>query len=154
MKAALSDEHSRGATMAKNVFSILLSLAFLANWAHADEGMWLFNHPPRDILKNKYSFDLTDEWLDRAMKASMRFPGASGAIISPRGLVATNHHVGSDAIQKLSSTGRDLYRDGFLARAPADELKCPGVELIVLQGIEDVTPRVQGAVQPDMTPTK
>jgi hypothetical protein len=131
-----------------------LALAVFASWSRADEGMWLFNQPPRDLLKNKYGFDLTDDWLNRAMKASVRFSGASGAIVSPRGLVATNHHVGSDTIQKLSSPGRDLYRDGFHARTPEGELKCPGVELIVLQGIDDVTARVQAAVKPEMKPAE
>src|SRR3954451_10405352 len=36
--------------------------------ARADEGMWLLNDPPRDHLKAKYGFDLTDAWLPRAQK--------------------------------------------------------------------------------------
>ena len=31
---------------------------------HADEGMWLFNNPPRKQLKEKYQFDPTDAWLE------------------------------------------------------------------------------------------
>jgi hypothetical protein len=145
---------NEGEFIVKHIGAALLSLTLFASWSSADEGMWLFNHPPRDLLKKKYDFDLTSDWLDRAMKASVRFSGASGAIVSPRGLVATNHHVGSDTIQKLSTSGRDLYRDGFQARSIDDELKCPGVELIVLQGIDDVTPRVQATVKPAMKPAE
>jgi hypothetical protein len=120
--------------------------------ARSDEGMWLPNDLPRELLKERYGFDLTDEFVTRVMAASVRFPSASGAFVSPEGLVVTNHHVGSDAIQKLSTQDRDLMRDGFSARTRADELKCPDMELNVLQSIEDVTDRVNAAVKPEMTP--
>jgi Peptidase S46 len=119
--------------------------------ASADEGMWLVNDPPRAKLKEKYAFDLTDAWLDRAMKASVRFNnGGSGGFVSPQGLIVTNHHIGADALQKLSKAGRDLLKDGFLASSRADELKCPDLELNVLQSIEDVTARVDSAVKPEL----
>lgn len=121
--------------------------------AWADEGMWLFTHPPRALLKSKYDFDLTDAWLERVQKASVRFNnGGSGGFVSPHGLVITNHHIGSDVLQKLSSKDRDLYREGFYAATRADELKCPDLELNVLEAIDDVTARVNQAVTADMTP--
>ncbi len=122
----------------------LLTPAF----ASADEGMWLVNQPPRELLKKKYAFELTDAWLNRAMKASIRFNnGGSGSFVSPNGLAITNHHIGSDALQKLSSKGKDLYKDGFYAKTLADELKCPDLELNVLQEIVDVTKDVQGVIK-------
>lgn len=133
------------------VFTILL----MGSWsmtAQSDEGMWLLTDPPRDNVKSRYGFDLTDAFVNRAMRSTVRFSGSSGGFVSPRGLVVTNHHVGSDAIQKLSSKEHDYLRDGFLARTEADELKCPDLELNVLQSIEDVTARVLGAVKPEMTP--
>lgn len=129
---------------------LLLALV-LASAVSADEGMWLFNQPPRQLLKDKYQFDLDDAWLTRMQKASIRFPSASGSFVSADGLCVTNHHVGSDAIQKLSTKEKNLYRDGFLARTRAEELKCPDMELIVLQSIEDVTDKVQGTVTKDMS---
>lgn len=133
----------------------LVSLTLLAWWVRADEGMWLFNQPPRELLKQKYNFDIADGLLDRVMKASVRFNnGGSGVIVSPRGLVATNHHIGSDSLQKLSKPGQDFYRDGYYAARPEDELKCPDLELNVLQSIEDVTGRVQEAVKPGMAPAE
>jgi hypothetical protein len=116
--------------------------------AFADEGMWLPNKPPRELLKSKYQFDLTDAWMDKVQKASIRFNnGGSGSFVSPDGLVVTNHHIGADALQKLSSKGKDLYHDGFLARMRDQELKCPDLELNVLEEIEDVTKQVQDAVK-------
>lgn len=116
----------------------------------ADEGMWLPTDPPRDRLKTVYNFDLTDDFMQKMMKASVRFGGASGGFVSPRGLVVTNHHVGSDALQKLSTQERDLLRDGFLARRLDEELRCPDLELYVLRSIEDVTARVNAAVTADI----
>src|SRR5206468_1459714 len=111
-----------------------------------------FNQPPRDLLKKKYNFDLDDAWLERAMKASIRFnSGASGSFVSADGLVVTNHHVGSDSLQKLSTDKKNYYRDGFYAMTRDKELKCPDLELNVLQSIEDVTARVQAAVKPEMS---
>jgi hypothetical protein len=122
--------------------------------AQSDEGMWLPNDLPKDLLKHKYGFDLTDEFAAKVRAASVRFPSASGAFVSPDGLLVTNHHVGSDAIQKLSTKDRDLMRDGFYARTRDRELKCPDMELNVLQSIEDVTGKVNAAVKPDMKPAE
>jgi hypothetical protein len=113
--------------------------------------MWLFNMPPSSLLKAKYNFNVTAEWLKHVQLASVRFGGASGSFVSPDGLVLTNHHVGQGAIQNLSTKDRDLMKTGFYARTRAEELKAPGLELMVLQEIEDVTTKVLDAEKSDMT---
>jgi hypothetical protein len=119
----------------------------------ADEGMWLLNNPPRELLQRKYHFTLDDAWLERVQKASVRFNnGGSGGFVSADGLVVTNHHIGADSIQKVSPKDRDYHRDGFQAASRDAEIKCPDLELNVLQSIEDVTARVQAAVKPDLAP--
>lgn len=123
--------------------------------ALSDEGMWLPNDPPRELLKKKYDFDLTAAWLDRATHGSVRFNnGGSGGFVSADGLIVTNHHIAADALQKLSGPGKDLFADGFVAKTRADELKCPDLELNVLQSIEDVTARVNAAVKDGMKPAE
>jgi len=131
----------------------LLALALLLP-AAADEGMWLFNKPPKDILLKKYGFAVTQEFMDHLRLASISFGGASGSFISPDGLVLTNHHVGQGALQNLSTKERDLMKTGFYARTRGEELKVPGMELRVLAGIEDVTDKVLGAEKPGMTPVE
>jgi hypothetical protein len=132
-----------------------LLLGLIAMPAYSDEGMWLLNDPPKKPLQEKYRFDLTDQWLEHARLASVRFNnGGSGSFVSPNGLLVTNHHIGSDALQKLSTPERDLFKDGFYAKTHADELKCPDLELNVLQSIEDVTERVNAAVKPDLKPAE
>lgn len=123
-------------------------LAFAAgSVARADEGMWLYSAPPRDQIKNKYNFDLTDAWLEHLMKSSVRFnSGGSGSFVSGDGLVITNHHVGADDLQKLSDEKHNYLKDGFYAATQADEKKCVDLELNVLQSIEDVTLRVNAAI--------
>jgi Peptidase S46 len=134
----------------RTLFAISI-LGTISMPAFSDEGMWLLNDPPREQLKAKYKFELTDAWLEHARLASVRFNnGGSGSFVTPNGLLITNHHIGADALQKLSTPERDLFRDGFYAKTHADELKCPDLELNVLQSIEDVTERVNAAVKPEM----
>jgi Peptidase S46 len=132
--------------------SALFSLC-LAFTARADEGMWLFNQPPREILRKQYEFEATDAWLEHLQKSSVRFnSGGSGSFVSADGLLISNHHVGADALQKLSSAGKNYVRDGFHARTQVEEVKCLDLELNVLQSIEDVTARVNAAVSADADP--
>jgi hypothetical protein len=132
-----------------------LLFTFVARAGRADEGMWLPNRPPLKLLKDKYGFEPPKEWFERVQKASVRFNnGGSGSFVSPDGLVVTNHHIGADSLQKLSTKGKDYYQDGFYARTRDQEMKCPDLELNVLQEILDVTGKVQGAVRPGMKPAE
>lgn len=118
----------------------------------ADEGMWLFNNPPRKQLKAKYGFDAPDAWIEHLQKSSVRFnSGGSGSFVSEDGLVLSNHHVGADALQKFGDRDHDYLRDGFHARTPAEEKRCLDLELNVLMSIDDVTDRVNAAVKSDLT---
>lgn len=136
--------------ISRNFVLALLSLWALvasAGGALADEGMWLFNRPPRALLERRHGFKPPDTWLERLRRASVRFnSGGSGAFVSADGLVMTNHHVGADALQKLGTSQRNLLEEGFFAATRDDELRCVDLELNVLVDIEDVTERVQAAV--------
>jgi hypothetical protein len=141
----------------RRVILVTAVLGTLSIAAGADEGMWPLNPPYvqtlREQLRKKYQFDLTDAWLARAMRASVRFNnGGSGSFVAPDGLVVTNHHVGADALQKLSPPGKNYYRDGFYAKSRDQEPRCPDLELNVLQAIDDVTTQVNAAVKPGLSP--
>lgn len=133
--------------LSPRLLGTLLAACTWTSAVSADEGMWLYTNPPRQQLKERHNFEITDAWLDHLMRSSVRFnSGGSGSFVSEDGLVLSNHHVGADAIQKLSSTSRNLLRDGFQAKRLEEELKCVDLELNVLQSIEDVTARVNAAV--------
>src|SRR5437868_3520491 len=144
-----------------NAKNILYGMGFSAllfgatSGIRADEGMWLFNNPPRKLLKERYNFDATDSWLEHVQKSSVRFNvGGSGSFVSEDGLVMTNHHVGADSLQKMSDEKHNYLRDGFHAKTRAEERKCESMELNVLMSIEDVTARVNTAVKADLPPDK
>jgi len=123
----------------------------LTNVTYGDEGMWLFNNPPRKLLKEKHNFDATEKWLEHVQKSSVRFnSGGSGSFVSADGLVMTNHHVGADCLQKLGDQEHNYYRDGFHAKSRDEEKRCVDLELNVLMSIEDVTERINAAVKPDL----
>ncbi len=137
----------------KRYLSVLLIFAFLfSTIASADEGMWLYNEAPKSKIKAKYSFELTQQWLDHVRLSSVRFNnGGSGSFVSADGLTFTNHHVGAGCVQQLSTGGRDYIKTGFYAKTQAEEAKCPNLELNQLVGIEDVTDKVNVGVKPEMS---
>jgi hypothetical protein len=137
----------------KRFLSIFLAAIFLfSTLASADEGMWLYNEAPKDKIKAKYGFELTQQWLDHVRLSSVRFNnGGSGSFVSADGLTFTNHHVGAGCVQQLSTGGRDYIKSGFYAKTEADEAKCPSLELNQLVGIEDVTDKVNAGVKATMS---
>tara|TARA_R110002049_G_scaffold46487_1_gene135133 strand:- start:78995 stop:81025 length:2031 start_codon:yes stop_codon:yes gene_type:complete len=115
--------------------------------ARGDEGMYLFNDLPTELLSQRYGFTPTQQWADHLRLSSVRFnSGGSGSFVSSDGLVLTNHHVASDTLHKLSTPERNLIDDGYLAKTTREELKAPDLELNQLVAIEDVTDRVNEAV--------
>jgi hypothetical protein len=124
----------------------------------ADEGMWTFDHPPLRQWKEKYGFEPGREWLDHLRLSTVRLSegvgGGTGCIVSPDGLVMTNQHVGRGQIAKLSGQGRDLIRDGFYAATRDEELKCPDLEVNILESFEEVTTLVQEAARGAASPAE
>ena len=130
----------------------LALVALLAAPARGDEGMWPYNNVPAKVLKQKYGWAPDQKWLDHVRLASVRFNnGGSGSFVSATGLVLTNHHVGANCIQKISSPEHDYIKTGYVAKSAAEEVKCPDLELNVLEGIEDVTAKVNADVKTGMT---
>ncbi len=138
--------------MKRRLGTLAVVLCLACGVATADEGMWLFNRAPVERIKAKYGFAPSPAWLDHLRLGSVRFNnGGSGSFVSSDGLAFTNHHVGRECVQDLSTREKDYIHSGFLAKTYAEEKPCPAFELNVLQAIEDVTPQVQGAAKAGAT---
>ena len=131
---------------------LLISLLCLCTLgAHADEGMWTLYNLPTAVYEQmkQYGFQLPAEQLyqsDRAVKnAVVNFGGfCSGVVVSPDGLVFTNHHCGFDAIRRHSTVEHDYMLNGFYAKRYEDEL--PNEDLFVSFMIEqkDIMSQLKG----------
>src|SRR5688572_918111 len=76
--------------------SIVVACAFLSP-ARADEGMWLLDDLPKELLAERHGFVPSDQWAEHVMLSSLRFSsGGSASFVSSNGLVLTNHHVAAD----------------------------------------------------------
>jgi hypothetical protein len=127
---------------------IALSVALTATPALADEGMWTFDNFPSALVREKYGVAIDQAWLDRVRSSTARLSsGCSASVVSPEGLVLTNHHCVSDCVQVLSSASRDYLAAGFQAAGRGDERRCEGMQAEILTGIADVTERVSRAGQ-------
>ncbi len=115
--------------------------------AMADEGMWLLPYIKKMNSKDMkaHGCKLKAEDIYSAEKSSLKDAivifggGCTGEIVSPNGLLFTNHHCGYDAIQKLSSVEHDYLKDGFWAQNNGEELPAEGLSVRFVRHIWDVT---------------
>lgn len=123
------------------------AVALSGRAALADEGLWTFDNFPAAAVKAKYGVTIDPAWLDRVQHASVRLStGCSASVVSPEGLVLTNHHCISDCAQSLSTPQQDYIKSGFISANRREERLCPGVQAEILTSISDVTQRIDGAV--------
>ena len=84
--------------------STILAVLVFCGSGLADEGLWLFNAVPKDKIRARYKFEVTDVWLDHLRESSVRFNnGGSGSFVSADRLAFTNNHVASDCLSKVST---------------------------------------------------
>ena len=115
-----------------------------------DEGMWPFDSLPLQVLKEKYNFEPTQEWIDHVRLGSVRFDtGGSGSFVSPNGLVMTNHHVALATLQLVSTQEKDWVKEGFSSRLYGSEVAGKDLTLRQLIEIKDVTKEVLAAKAED-----
>jgi hypothetical protein len=115
--------------------------------ALADEGLWTFDNFPAAAVKAKYGVTIDQAWLDRVQHATIGLStGCSASVVSPDGLVLTNHHCILDCVQALSIPQQDYVKSGFIAATRREERICPGLQAEILTSISDVTDRINTAV--------
>ena len=137
--------------MKRFLFPLLL-LCSLA--ARADEGMWMLNRiDPKtaEVMKN-LGLQLSPSQLYNPEGESLKdcvvdfCDFCSGVVVSPEGLVFTNHHCGFSGIQKLSTTEDDILKNGFAAKTYEEERPVEGFFVRFLERTEECTGRVMRAM--------
>jgi hypothetical protein len=136
---------------------LLLSITCIAHTPSvADEGMFPVSEIHRLQLRaagleldplelyNPQSVSLID--------AIVNVGGCTGSLVSPEGLILTNHHCAFRAIQSISTTEHDYLRDGFLARSRGEELPAPGYTVRITESYRDVSSEVLSSVSEGMDP--
>lgn len=135
--------------MRKLFFSLCALLACFS--ARADEGMWLLKLMEQQHLAD--SLRQAGLRLDPAKLYAEDGPslkdvvgifggGCTGEVVSPSGLVFTNHHCGYSTVNRLSNVEHNYLRDGYFATSQAEELPAPGLSFTFTVAIEDITPQV------------
>ncbi|GGP23419.1 S46 family peptidase [Silvimonas iriomotensis] len=125
---------------------LVLSSFLIPSLGLAAEGMWTLDRLPTQAIAQQYGFTPDAAWTDKVMHASVRIAGGcSASFVSPTGLVLSNHHCALSCVEQLSSIKKDFVKDGFLAATPAQEVRCPEIELNRLDRITDVTKEVKTA---------
>ncbi|BDC98101.1 S46 family peptidase [Persicobacter psychrovividus] len=140
-------------------WALALILPLLPLMAKADEGMWLpqllktLNEADMQARGMKMSADDIYSVNHSSLKdAVVSFGGfCTGELISPEGLILTNHHCGYGQIQSHSSVENDLLTNGFWAMSKEEELPNPGLFVTFIVRIEDVTKEVLKGATPEMT---
>jgi hypothetical protein len=105
--------------------------------------LWTFEAPPLEHLRQTHGFVPDTSALRHLRLSALRIPGCSASLVSPHGLVLTNHHCVRNALERVSLPGEDLLKDGFGATSLADERRVEGIHADRLVAIEDVTDEVE-----------
>ncbi len=141
----------------KKILLCFAAFVLSAGALRADEGMWLLPFLQKlniGDMKAK-GLKLTAEEIYNLNGNSLKDAivifggGCTGEIVSPEGLLFTNHHCGYSSIQALSSVENDYLADGYWAMNNSEELPVPGLSVRFIRSMEDVTDRILGNV-PDI----
>lgn len=134
----------------KKVFLTICAILSLARPAFADEGMWLLPFIEKLNIKDMKAkgFKLSAEDIYSLNQSAIKDAivifggGCTGEIISPEGLLLTNHHCGYGTIQEHSSVQNDYLKNGFWAMTKEQEIPSPGLGVVFIRKIEDVTSQI------------
>ena len=138
-------------------YIITLALALTIGIAKAGEGMWIpmllqYNEKEMQEMGMRITADDIYSINHSSLKDAIVLfgGGCTGELVSDQGLLLTNHHCGYDYIQKHSSVEHDYLTNGFWAMNRGEELPCPGLSVIFLREMRDVTAQVLEGISIDM----
>lgn len=113
----------------------------------ADEGMWALHNLPTQAIAETYGAVIDETLSERLQRATTRIEGGcTGSFVSPDGLILTNHHCIRRCLTENSSEASDLHKNGFVASSREDEKRCASEQVSVLLETEEITDKVQTAI--------
>ena len=128
----------------KKFFVMIAVLFFVFSSAPSEEGMWMLSQLDQlDLKANGLRIgisDIYDPGKPGISDAVVLLGGGTAELVSPNGLMLTNHHVAFGAVQRASTGGTDYITGGFLAKQLSDEIEAPGYSAHIMQRMEDITP--------------
>ena len=114
--------------------------------AHADEGMWTLYNLPNAVYETmkqenyQLPYGALYQGDDAVKNCVVNFGGfCSGVVVSPDGLVFTNHHCGFDAIRRHSTVEHDYMLNGFVSNSFEEELPNDGLFVSFMVEQKDIT---------------
>ena len=128
---------------------------FIAPQAMADEGMWLLQLMRQQNLKEKMAeagLQISVDEIYSPDAPSLKDAigifggGCTGEVVSPNGLVLTNHHCGFSFIQQLSTVEHNYLHNGFWSQSYEEELPCEGIAFTFVKEIKDVTDEINARI--------
>ena len=134
--------------MRKTFLTLLVAAITLPAQLIADEGMWLLQLMRSQNLEKpmrELGLEITADDIYAPGAVSLKDAigifggGCTGEIVSPNGLILTNHHCGYSYIQQLSAVEHNYLRDGFWSQSYAEELPCKDINFTFVAEIKDVT---------------
>jgi len=145
--------------MRKLIILTFVLLLGLQPALRADEGMWVPMFLKQLNIKDmkKAGFKLSAEDVYSVNKSSLKDAiiifggGCTGEIVSPEGLIFTNHHCGYGSIQKVSTIEHDYLTDGFWSKNKSEEIPIEGLTVKFLVRMDDVTSKMFEGVSDTMT---
>lgn len=145
--------------MLRKIFLPLLAvLTLCAAPAKAAEGMWipLFLKKLNESQMQSLGMRITAEDIYSVNRSSIKDAvvlfggGCTGEVVSPQGLLLTNHHCGYSQIAAHSTLENNILENGFYARNRSEELINPSLSVTFIKRIEEVTDQVLKGVKPSM----
>jgi len=142
----------------RRFFLVLFISLFSVVSVSAEEGMWMLDQLPIEQLKSA-GFQLTQDQIYSPDKPSIsdaivQIGGGTGSIVSENGLVITNHHVASSALQRLSAAENNYVKRGYQAADRNEELYVPGYKAYLAVEFTDVTEEITSGITEEMDPAE
>ena len=139
----------------KKLLLTIIVATFAIPQLRADKGMWLLQLMRQQNLEDnmrKLGLQISVDEIYSPEAPSIKDAigifggGCTGEVVSPNGLVVTNHHCGFSFIQQLSTVEHNYLQNGFWSQSYEEELPCEDIGFTFVVKITDVTDEINSRI--------